>query len=191
MIPEQEFEINDIEQSAYAEDTALPKDLAEALQLEKQRREETLFLRKKILSFFISWTFHSTGIAIAKWCLVLGGSSALWTAASLCFTISFVPTAFLATGININYTDGQFQVTNMQKLSNLGIGLVSASVTTYLAVKDYQYLQDLSNQTIVQLSESIREVQRQHPETDPWLAIAVAGALFVGSMFAIFGGRGK
>ncbi|MFL9455912.1 hypothetical protein AB0758_33155 [Tolypothrix bouteillei VB521301_2] len=191
MLPEEFSENSSEDVIAYADDTLLPKDLVEALQLEKQRREETLFLRKKILNFFIGWTFHSTGIAIAKWCLVLGGTSAMWTAVSLCFTISFVPTAFLATGININYTDGQFQVTNMQKLSNLGIGLVSASVTTYLAVKDYQYLQDLSNQTIVQLSESIREVQRQHPQTDPWLSIIVAGALFVGSMFAIFGGRGK
>ncbi|MCC5610107.1 hypothetical protein LC612_25920 [Nostoc sp. CHAB 5834] len=43
----------------------------------------------------MSWTFHATGVAIAKWCLVIGGSGALWTAATLCFTVAFVPTSFL------------------------------------------------------------------------------------------------
>jgi hypothetical protein len=189
MLPEDLETESHNEENGYADDTLLPKDLALSLQKEKERQEDILFVRKKALSFFVAWTFHATGVAIAKWCLVLGGSGAMWTACTLCFTVSFVPTAFIASSISINYVDGQFQATNMQSLSRLLIGTVTASVTTYLAVKEYHYFQDLSNQTVIQLSESIREVQRQHPASDPWLSIAVAGALFVGSMFAIFGGR--
>jgi hypothetical protein len=185
MLSDELEDLSQDEGALYASDTALPKDLVEALQQELQRREETLLIRKKILTFFVSWTFHATGVAIAKWCLVLGGSGALWTAATLCFTVAFVPTSFLISGININYTDGQLQISNMQKAGSLLVGGVTACVTTYLAVNDYQSLAYLSNQTIVQISEDIRTIQRQHPQTDPWLSIAIAAALFFGAMFAL------
>ncbi|MFN6565212.1 MAG: hypothetical protein RMY28_036170 [Nostoc sp. ChiSLP01] len=171
------------EGAAYASDTALPKDLVEALQQEKQRRQETLFIRKKILTFFVSWTFHATGVAIAKWCLVIGGSGALWTAATLCFTVAFVPTSFLVSGMTINYVDGQLQISSMQKIGSFIIGGVTAAGSTYLAVNDYQSLLNLSNQTIAQISEDIRTIQKQYPQTDPWLSIAIAGSLFFGAMF--------
>jgi hypothetical protein len=186
MLSDELEELKESDEGAlYAEDTALPKDLVEILQLEKQRRQETLLVRKKIYYFFVSWTFHATGVAIAKWCLVIGGSGALWTAATLCFTVAFVPTSFLISGININYIDGQLQVSNMQKAGNLLVGGVTASITTYLAVKDYQILFDLSNQTIAQISEDIRTIQKQHPQTDPWLSIVIAGVLFFGAIFAL------
>lgn len=190
----QELENDDdtgTEQSAYAPDTQLPKDLVEVLQQEKQRRQETLVIRKKVQSFFTTWTFHATGVAIAKWCLVYGGSSALWTAASLCFTVSFVPAVFLAQSININYVDGRLEASNMQSLSRLGLGLITASVTTYLAIKDYECLEKLSQQTITQLNDSIQEIQHQYPKSDPWLTIAICSVLFFGSMFIIFTKRDR
>jgi hypothetical protein len=185
MLSDELEELTQDEAAVYADDTALPKDLAEALQIEKQRRQETLFIRKKVFTFFVSWTFHATGVAIAKWCLVLGGSGALWVAATLCFTVAFVPTSFLVSGINVNYIDGQLQISNMQKAGSLLVGGVTASVTTYLAVKEYQTLLDMSNQTIVQISEDIRTIQKQHPQTDPWLSIIIAAVLFFGAMFAL------
>jgi hypothetical protein len=189
MISDELNELGDEESTAYAEDTALPKDLAEYLQREKQRREETLIVRKKILTFFVGWTFHATGVAIAKWCLILGGGGAMWAAATLCFTVAFVPTSFMTSGININYVDGQLQVSNMQKAGNLIVGGVTATVTTILAVKEYQSLADLSNQTIVQISQDIKTIQKQHPETDPWLSIVIAGVLFFGAMLALGAGN--
>lgn len=183
MLSDELEELTQDESAVYAEDTALPQDLIEALQLEKQRRQETLFIRKKILTFFVSWTFHATGVAIAKWCLVIGGSNALWAATSLCFTVAFVPTAFLISGININYTDGQLQISSMQKVGSLIVGGITAVGSTYLAVNNYQSLLNLSNQTIAQISEDIRTIQRQHPQTDPWLSIAIAASLFFGAMF--------
>jgi hypothetical protein len=185
MLSDELEDLSQDEGAVYAEDTALPKDLIEALQREKQAKEETLIVRKKILTFFVSWTFHATGVAIAKWCLVLGGSGALWTATTLCFTVAFVPTSFLISGININYTDGQLQISNMQKAGSLLVGGVTASVTTYLAINEYQSLANLSNQTIVQISEDIRTIQKQHPQTDPWLSIVISGVLFFGAMFAL------
>ena len=177
-------ELEELDEGAmYASDTALTKDLTEALQLQKQRREETLIIRKKILTFFVSWTFHATGVAIAKWCLVLGGGGALWTAATLCFTVAFVPTSFLISGININYIDGQLQISNMQKAGSLLVGGLTASVSTYLAINEYQSLVNLSNQTIVQISKDIRTIQKQYPETEPWLSIVIAGVLFFGAIF--------
>lgn len=185
----EDLESENSEPTVYAEDTLLPKDLVETLQKEKQIREEVLVTRKKILGFFVGWTFHATGVAIAKWCLVLGGGSALWTAATLCFTISFIPSAFISTGISFNYTDGQFQANNMQNLGKLFTGIATASITSCLAIQEYKYLQNLSEQTIAEINNSIHEIQNQHPETSPWLTIAIAGVLFFGSMFAIFGRR--
>ncbi|MFN6475299.1 hypothetical protein [Nostoc sp. DedQUE07] len=180
----EELEQPNEEAVIYAPDTAIPKDLAEVLQLEKQRRIEILIVRKKVLTFFVGWTFHATGVAIAKWCLVIGGSGALWTAATLCFTVAFVPTSFLISGMNINYVDGQFQVSDMQKAGNLLVGAITAVASTWLAVRENQALLDLSNQTVVQISEDIRTIQKQYPQSDPWLSIVIAGVLFFGAMFA-------
>lgn len=175
---------SDTEQS-FAEDTPLSKDLTEYLALEKQRRLDTLETRKKILNFFVGWTFHATGLAIAKWCLVLGGGNALWMASTLCFTVSFVPTVFVATGININYVDGNFEATNMQRSFRFLLGVGSAGLTTYLATKDYLYFRELTDNTVAQISHDIRTIQKQHPETEPWLGMAVAALLFIGGVVAI------
>ncbi|ARV58005.1 hypothetical protein BZZ01_04545 [Nostocales cyanobacterium HT-58-2] len=182
---ELEQDITGEDTTTYAEDTALPKDLAEAVAIEKQRRQETLATRRKILSFFLSWSFHATGVAIAKWCLVLGGGAALWMAVTLCFTISFVPASFIASGINVNYTEGRLEATNMERLGGIVVQVGAASVTTWLAIKDYESLNRMTQETVAQMSEDIRIIQKQYPQSDPWLSIGIAVLLVVGGFVAM------
>lgn len=173
---------------ALAQDTALPRDLYEALLLEKQRRQQTLATRQKILTFFVSWTFHASGTAIAKWCLVLGGSSAYWLAATLCFTVALVPATFMATSININYIEGQMEATNLERGGGVLIKAVGAGVTTWLAVKEHQFFAKASDDAIAQIEQQVRVVQKQHPESYPWLPAAtpLLVALAVGLVVGVF-----
>ncbi len=77
----------------------------------------------------------------------------------------------------------------MQNVFKTAGGLVFAGITTWLAVKDHQYFENLTKETVSQISQDIQTIEKQNPQSDPWLSIAVALALFIGSIAIIFKGR--
>ncbi|MHC5828438.1 MAG: hypothetical protein ACYT04_74225, partial [Nostoc sp.] len=93
------------------------------------------------------------------------------------------------TGLRVNYNSDGLEVDNMQNVLKTAGGLVFAGVTTWLAVKDYQYFENLTKETVSQISQDIQTIEKQNPQSDPWLSIAVALALFIGSIAIIFKGR--
>ncbi|MCW5319359.1 hypothetical protein GTQ43_39075 [Nostoc sp. KVJ3] len=175
--------------SEIAPDTPLPKDLISHLESRKQHRKDVINTTEKLTRFFVGWSLNSTGFFIAKYLLITGGGVNLWLAISLSFSICSVGSLAGLTGLRVNYNTDGLEVDNMQNVFKTAGGLVFAGVTTWLAVKDYQYFENLTKETVSQISQDIQTIEKQNPQSDPWLSIAVALALFIGSIAIIFKGR--
>ncbi|MBD2359369.1 hypothetical protein H6G41_33125 [Tolypothrix sp. FACHB-123] len=175
--------------SEVAPDTPLPKDLIEHLESRKQHRQDIIKTTEKLTRFFVGWSLNSTGFFLAKYLLITGGGVNFWLAISLSFSICSVGSLAGLTGLRVNYNSDGLEVDNMQNLLKTAAGLVCAGVTTWLAVKDYQYFENLTSETVTQINKDIQIIEKQNPQSDPWLSIAVALALFIGSIAVIFKGR--
>lgn len=175
--------------SEIAPDTPLPKDLIEHLESRKQHRKDVINTTEKLTRFFVGWSLNSTGFFIAKYLLITGGGVNLWLAISLSFSVCSVGSLAGLTGLRVNYNSDGLEVDNMQNVLKTAGGLVFAGITTWLAVKDYQYFENLTKETVTQISQDIQTIEKQNPQSDPWLSIAVALALFIGSIAIIFKGR--
>ncbi|RCJ42499.1 hypothetical protein A6770_34640 [Nostoc minutum NIES-26] len=172
--------------SEIAPDTPLPKDLISHLESRKQHRKDVINTTDKLTRFFVGWSLNSTGFLIAKYLLITGGGVNLWLAITLSFSICSVGSLAGLTGLRINYNSDGLEVDNMQNLFKTAGGLVFAGVTTWLAVKDYQYFENLTKETVTQINQDIQTIEKQNPQSDPWVSIAVAVALFIGSIAIIF-----
>jgi hypothetical protein len=175
--------------SEIAPDTPLPKDLIEHLESRKQHRQDIINTTEKLTRFFVGWSLNSTGFFIAKYLLITGGGVNFFLAISLSFSICSVGSLTGLTGLRVNYNSDGLEVDNMQNILKTAAGLVCAGVTTWLAVKDYQYFEHLTKETVTQINQDIQTIEKQNPQSDPWVSIAVALALFIGSIAVIFKGR--
>ncbi len=174
--------------SEIAPNTPLPKDLLEHLESRKKHRKEIINTTEKLTRFFIGWSLNSTGFFIAKFLLINGGSLYYWLAVSLCFSISSVGSLAGLTGFRINYKEG-LEVDNGQNVLKAVGGVAVAVGVTWLATKDYQYFENLTKETAVQISQDIATIEKQYPQLDPWLSIGVAGFLLLCGMWVVFVGR--
>ncbi len=177
-----------LEEEAFALDTALPKDLYDHLETRKQQRQRVIITTEKVSLFFVSWSLNATGFFIARWLLIAGGGINFWLAVSLCFSISSVSSLVGLSGFRVNYQEG-LEVENMQSVFRTVGGFVISAGVTFLAVKDYKYFEDLTYQTVAQLSEDIRTIEGQNPDLNPWLSIGIAFAIVVCSLALVLGRR--
>ena len=185
------YEIDDGQEevnSVVAPDTPLPKDLLEHLEERKKQRKQVIDTTEKLSRFFVGWALNSTGFFIAKFLLVTGGGVNYWLAVSLCFSVSSVGSLAGLTGFRVNYNSDGLEVDNMQNIFKSAAGLATAGAVTWLATKDYQYFEKLTRETAAQISQDIQTIEKQYPQTDPWLSIAIGAAIVLGTLGMIFKG---
>lgn len=175
--------------SEVAPDTSLPKDLIEHLSERKKHRKDVISTTEKLTRFFIGWSLNSTGFFIAKYLLMTGGGVNFWLAVSLCFSVCSVGSLAGLTGFRVNYNSDGLEISNMQNVLKTVGGIALAGTTTWLAVKDYQYFENLTKETAAQLNRDIETIEQQNPQLDPWLSIGIAFALVLGALGIIFGGK--
>lgn len=183
------FNINDGEDVEYAPDTALPKDLYEHLERRKEGRLKTIQTTENVARFFVGWSLNSTGYFIARWLLLIGGSTNLWLAAMLCFAIASTSGfAALSNGVSANY-DGGVQVTGAEKLVTGATGIAMSGAVTLIACKDFLYYQDISNQAIAEIKDDIQELQSPSFWGTDWVFVPLV--LVVGMITVRFFGGGN
>ena len=176
--------------SVVAPDTPLPKDLLEHLKSRKKQRQEIIKTTEKLSRFFVGWSLNSTGFFLAKFLLFTGGGVNYWLAVSLCFSVCSVGSLAGLTGFRVNYNSEGLEIDNMQNIFKSAAGLATAGAVTWLATKDYQYFETLTRETATQISQDIQTIEKQYPQADPWLSIAIGAAIVLGTLGIIFkGGR--
>ena len=178
--------------SEIAPDTPLPKNLLEHLEERKIHRRQIIDTTEKLSRFFVGWSLNSTGFFIAKFLLFTGGGVGVnyWLAVSLCFSVCSVGSFAGLTGFRVNYNSEGLEIDNMQNIFKSAAGLATAGAVTWLATKDYQYFETLTRETATQISQDIQTIEKQYPQADPWLSIAIGAAIVLGTLGIIFkGGR--
>jgi hypothetical protein len=160
----------------FAPDTLLPKDLAEHLEQRKQQRRDVIITTSKLTGYLVTWSMNATGYFLAKSLIYFGGSINFPIAIALCFTCcAIVP----LTGLNdfrVNYKDG-IEIDNAQSTVKVAFGLGSAALTTYLAVKDFDHYQKMTNQTIEAITNDVRNFENQSPSVDPFSGMVTLGLI--------------
>ncbi|MEA5596965.1 hypothetical protein, partial [Rivularia sp. UHCC 0363] len=62
---------------------------------------------------------------------------------------------------------------------------VIAAGSTWLAIKDYQYFQQMTTDSAYQISADIQTIYQEKPWLDPWLSIGIAAFIVISSLFLI------
>lgn len=181
---EQFDELEEQEQSPTTPDTQLPKDLIQHLEERKKHRKQVIQTTELVQKYFISWSLGATGFFLARLLLLINGGASLWLAAGLCFSICSISSIVGLSGFRANYNDG-FEVEGMEKPVKTIGGFVIAAGSTWLAIKDYQYFQQVTVDAAYQISADLRTIYQEKPWLDPWLSIFIAGFLAFGSLFII------
>lgn len=158
------------DEKSIQQDTALPSDLYEHLERRKEQRLNAVATTEGIAKFFLGWSLNATGFFLARALLYIGGSTNLWLAITLSFTIGSTSAFANLQKVNANYRGGEggLEVTGGEKLVNTATGLGLSGLTTFLAVKDFLYYQQISDQTIVQIEHDIDELQEPSIWGEPW-----------------------
>jgi hypothetical protein len=175
------------QETEYAPDTSIPKDLAEHLEKRKEDRKDIIKTTSNLTGYLVTWSMNATGFFLAKGLILFGGSINFWLAISLCFTFcAIVPLAGL-NDFRINYkgSEGGVEVDNGQSTIKVAFGLGSAGLTTWLAVKDFKYYQDMTSETIEAISNDVISFESQHTKADSFSGIVTIGLLVV-SAIALF-----
>ncbi|MEM9276543.1 MAG: hypothetical protein AAGA80_26895 [Cyanobacteria bacterium P01_F01_bin.143] len=175
---------DELEQSETTPDTPLPQELTEHLEERKKHRLQVIRTTELVQKYFISWSLSITGFFLARLLLLINGGASLWLAAGLCFSVCSITSVIGLSGFRANYNDG-LEVEGMDKpLRTIG-GFVVAAGTTWLAIKDYQYFQQITYDTAHQISADIQTIYQKRPWLDPWLSIGIAAAILISSLFLI------
>ena len=180
-------QFNDLEEQEHSEttpDTQLPKDLIEHLEQRKKHRKQVIQTTELVQKYFISWSLSASGFFLARLLLLINGGASLWLAAGLCFSICSISSIVGLSGFRANYNDG-FEVEGMEKPVKTIGGFVIAAGTTWLAIKDYQYFQQVTADSAYQISADIQTIYQERPWLDPWLSIGIAAGIVLGSLFII------
>ena len=164
-----------------AEDTLLSLDVAEHIAKQKEHRLKIIASTEKLSQFMLIWSIKGTGYFLARYLLFVGGSSYLWLALSLCFSIAMSPSVAAMGGLSVNYKEG-VEVNGGEKIFVFGAGILSSGATTWLASKQFTDVQRSTEIAITEIKEDIRELQKPSPFNDPWLA---GGLMFAAVLFGI------
>ena len=149
------------------QDTPLTPDLYKHLQRRKQERLDTIETTNKIANFVLGWSLNSTGYFVARWLLLIGGSTNLWLAMTLCFAISSTSSFATLSGLKASYSEG-LEVEGGEKLLMASCSLGMAGVNTFLSVKDFLHYQQISNNTVTQIQQDIRTLEEPNLWSTPF-----------------------
>lgn len=149
------------------QDTPLTPDLYEHLQRRKQERLDTIETTNKIANFVLGWSLNSTGYLIARWLLLISGSTNLWIAMTLCFAISSTSSFATLSGLKANYSEG-LELEGGEKLLTASCSLGMAGVNTFLSVKDFLHYQAISDSTVTQIEQDIRTLEEPNVWSTPF-----------------------
>jgi hypothetical protein len=173
-----DFDTGQEEDRTVAKDTPLTHDLFDHLERRKEQRLSAIATTEKVSRFFLGWSLNASGFFVARWLLLIGGSTNLWLAASLCFAIASTSSFASLSGVSANYKEGGAELTGGEKLVEAMTGLGVSGSVTFLACKDFIKFQEVSDATIEQIKHDISDLQNPSFWGDP--VVMVVGVLLLG-----------